>query len=79
MQLFQSLSEGQKNSVDIKVIMNLIGRRFIKLIPYIASSKEIDQHINFFEFLYKIDPVSYYFFGNEIKLLIHRAKEISEQ
>jgi len=75
-QLFKLISENKDNTVDIKLIVNNMMRRSIKSIAYVPNGKELSKFIEFFEYLYKTNPLFMAFLPVEMKFILHRSLQL---
>ncbi len=53
-----------KGAVDVKLISNLLVRRNVKTAANLlntAKPEELKQHLDFYEFLYNLNPVAFNF------------------
>jgi hypothetical protein len=60
----------------VKLISGLLMRRNLKTAANLLNSSdpvELKKHFDFYEFLYKQNPVAFAFLPHEIKMLITRA------
>lgn len=74
MVLLEKLSEGKVGNVDVKLITNMMLKKNIKTATFLADSGEAKKFFDFYEFLFKKNPVSISYLSNEMRLLLFRAK-----
>jgi hypothetical protein len=77
--LFKLISEGTEQKIDIKLLTHFMMRRSIKSIAYMPNGKGLTKFVNFFEFLYKTNPIYLSFLPMEMKFIIYRAHQLGEQ
>ncbi len=72
----------KQGAVDVKLVTGLFTRRNIKTAANLINSgnpAELKKFFDFYEFLYKLNPVTYCFLQGELKLLLGRAMQIAQE
>lgn len=68
---------GSKGSLDVKLFSTLMMRRNTKtsaMLMNASDATELRKHFEFFEFMYKQNPISFAFAPNELKLMLGRVQ-----
>ncbi len=68
--------------VDVKLISGLLMRRNLKTAANLvntADATELKKFFDFYDFLYKQNPVAFAFFPHELKMLITRATQLAQE
>jgi hypothetical protein len=68
---------GECATIDVKLFTHLLMRRNIKTAANLLNTSkigEIRKHFEFFDFIYKKNPVAFNFVLSEIKMLLGRAQ-----
>jgi hypothetical protein len=71
-----------KGALDVKLVSSLLMRRNIKTAANLVNSadaKELKEFVDFYEFLYRLNPVVFAFVPQEVKLLLTRATQLAAE